>query len=338
MSVGIKSKDKIFIAGARGMVGSAIIRALKNSKYLSDSYEIKLLTPSKSEIDLRDSYKVEYWFEKNKPDLVIIAAAKVGGIFANSCFPVDFLLDNLRIQNNIINSSFRHKVRRLLFLGSSCIYPKDSKQPIKEEYLLDGPLEKTNQWYALAKISGVKLCEALRLQYGFDAISLMPTNLYGRGDNYNLNNSHVVPALINKFHLARVNDEKEVICWGTGNPLREFLYVDDLAEACIFVLENWFPSHINSPKDINNKPLQWLNVGSQDEVSIKNLAQIISKLMNYEGKIIWDTNKPDGTFRKKLDNSKIRELGWFPRFNLEKGLLKTIQFFEKDLNSQVLRL
>ena len=241
----INQDNKIFIAGHRGMVGSAIMRNLQKNGYHN------LLTSERAELDLTDNNKVKNWYKENKPDVVIIAAAKVGGIIANKSFPVQFLLDNLKIQNNLIESAFQNDVSRLLFLGSSCIYPKFAPQPIKEEALLTDSLETTNQWYALAKISGIKLCEALNLQYGFDAISLMPTNLYGPGDYYHPEKSHVIPALISKFDQAAKNNFKKVVCWGTGSPYREFLYVDDLAEACKFVLENWKPQ---------KKEIKYLNV------------------------------------------------------------------------------
>ena len=305
----ISKEQKIFIAGHKGMVGSAIFRNLKKSNYLN------LLTAERTDLDLTDSFSVKNWFKVNRPDVVVIAAAKVGGILANSNFPAQFLLDNMKIQNNLIESAWENGVSRLLFLGSSCIYPKFSIQPIKEEALLSDSLESTNQWYAIAKISGIKLCEALNLQYGFDAISLMPSNLYGPGDYYHPEKSHVIPALISKFDKAAQNNLNEVVCWGTGSPYREFLYVDDLADACKFALENWKPSR---------KDIKYLNVGTGSDIKIKEIAEIISKKCGYDGKIIWDSSKPDGTPKKLLDISKIKSLGWKPKTSLEEGLSLTI--------------
>ncbi len=338
MKNGIKDGDKIFIAGVRGMVGSAIYRLLSDPKKNFNFKEIKLLTPTRKELNLEESDQVNYWFKKNKPNIVILAAAKVGGINANNKLPTEFLLNNLKIQNNIIEASFKNKTRRLLFLGSSCIYPKAAAQPIKEEYLLTSSLEKTNQWYALAKIAGIKLCEALNHQYNFDAISLMPTNLYGRGDNYNEKNSHVIPALIYKFYFAKQNNLKFVRCWGSGKPFREFLYVDDLANACIFALNNWFPKNKDSPKDNLGKPLHWLNVGCRNEVSIKQLAEKIANLFKYDGEIIWDEKMPDGTLRKKLDTSKLNNLGWKAEVDIEEGLKRTIEHFKNELQNNKIRI
>ena len=274
------SKDyKIFIAGHTGMVGSAIKRCLTKKGYKN------LLCPGRKDLDLLDFKKVKNWFKDNKPDVVILAAAKVGGIYANSNYSGDFILENLKIQTNVIENSWKYDVKRFLFLGSSCIYPKFAKQPLKEEYLLSGLLEKTNESYAIAKIAGIKLCSALRNQYGFDAISLMPTNLYGYGDNYHLSNSHVLPAMINKFYQAKINGYKNVICWGTGSPKREFLFVDDLAEASIFILEN---ISINNEVlyDESHNFIGFLNVGSGSDVTIKKLAELISNAVGYEGKVL----------------------------------------------------
>ena len=320
----ISKTDKIFIAGANGMVGNAICRILKKNNYLN------LLTPSRRELDFFDFIEVKNWFLKNKPSIVIIAAAKVGGILANSEYPFEFLLENLKIQNNLIEMSSFTKVKRLLFLGSSCIYPRDSIQPIKEEYLLNGFLEKTNESYAIAKIAGLKLCESLRAEYKFDAISVMPTNLYGQGDNYDPELSHVLPSLIRKFTLAKKYSKENVICWGTGKPMREFLHVDDLAEACIYLLENWDAALESSPKDNKGNSLNHLNIGSGKEISIKDLALKISKILNFKGEILWDKTKPDGTPRKILDVSKINQLGWSSSIELDDGLRKTIQEFKNE--------
>tara|TARA_Y100000589_G_scaffold325389_1_gene363202 strand:- start:185 stop:1177 length:993 start_codon:yes stop_codon:yes gene_type:complete len=318
----------IYVAGAEGMVGSSICRLLKKKGYNNKGK--KLITSSRRNLDLRDGKKLEDWFYKQKPDIVIIAAATVGGIMANKMKPVDFLLDNLKIQNNLIEQSYKFGVKRLLFLGSSCIYPKFSKQPIKENYLLSDLLESTNEYYAIAKIAGLKLCEAYRKQYQFDAITLMPTNLYGPMDNYDPNESHVMPALIKKIYEAKKYKRKEIFCWGTGKPLREFLYVDDLSEAILFTLENWFPNNNNAPLNNDGDPINWLNVGSQYEISIIDLANKISKIIGYEGDILWDNKIPDGTPRKKLDTSYINRLGWIAKTDLEEGIQKTIKNFELE--------
>ena len=324
----LDKKDKIYVAGSNGMVGSAICKLLIKEGYTKENK--KLITNSKKELDLTDFEQVKKWFAENKPDIVIIAAAKVGGILANNKYPVDFLLDNLKIQNNLIESSWKNGVKRLLFLGSSCIYPKLSSQPIKEEYLLTDSLEKTNQWYAIAKIAGLKLCEAYRRQYNFDAISLMPTNLYGPKDNYSLKGGHVMAALIRKFHEAKIKNNNEVICWGSGKPLREFLFVEDFAEASIFALKKWDPNLVNSPKDNEGKSLNWLNVGSEFEISIFDLAQKIAEISGFKGKIIWDESKPDGTPRKKLDNTHLKQIGWKAITDLDCGIRKTINNFLKE--------
>jgi len=320
----------IYVAGSEGMVGSAICRLLKKKGY--DDKTKKFITTSRKQLDLRNSEKVEDWFNKNKPDIVIIAAAKVGGILANKEQPVEFLLDNLKIQTNLIEQSYKFGVKRLLFLGSSCIYPKFANQPIKESYLLTDHLETTNEYYAIAKIAGLKLCEALRRQYNFDAITLMPTNLYGPKDNYDQKNSHVMASLIRKFYEAKKFNKKKVICWGTGRPLREFLYVDDLAEACLFTLENWYPSRENSPSNNIGDPLPWLNIGSGDEISIFDLAKKISNIIGYKGEIYWNHNMPDGTPRKKLDITHINNLGWFAKTTLENGIKNSIYAFENENN------
>lgn len=333
----ISIKDKIFIAGANGMVGSAIKRNLISSGYGDKSEGGAILSPPKKDLNLLEYNDVKTWFENNNPHVVIIAAAKVGGIVANSTSPLDFILENIKIQTNLIELSYLNKVRRLLFLGSSCIYPKNSIQPIKEEYLLQGELEKTNQWYAIAKISGIKLCQAYRIQKSFDAISLMPTNLYGPGDNYNLKNSHVMAALIRKFYEAKENKLKKVVCWGNGSPLREFLHVDDLGDASVFCLENWDTNSKKAPLDIEGKPINHLNVGTGEDISIKELAYLISNFTNFKGQIIWDKNRPDGTPRKQLDISKIKSLGWAPKISLKKGIENTLkycsdEFLNKSIN------
>ena len=324
--------EKIFLTGGRGMVGSAIKRILIKKGYGNPELGGKIFSPAREEINLLNYEKLESWFKINKPTVVIIAAAKVGGIIANSCSPYDFIFENLKIETNIIELSRKFQVKKILFLGSSCIYPKLSKQPIKEEYLLDSALESTNQWYAIAKIAGIKLCESLYSQYGINAISLMPCNLFGPGDNYDLTTSHVLPALIRKFQTAKNNNHEEVICWGTGRPLREFLYVDDLAEGCIYALKNWDITSKNAPLDNSNNKLAWLNIGSGKEISIKELAEKISDLIGFEGQIIWDKNKPDGTFRKIMDSGKFRSLGWSPKTTLTDGIKIAINDFKKNFN------
>ena len=301
----INQDDRFFVAGHRGMAGSAICRALQRSGYEN------LLTASRDELDLLDLQAVQHWFAENQPTVVVLAAAKVGGIHANDTYPADFLLENLKIQTNVIETAWRSGVKRLLFLGSSCIYPKFAEQPIKEESLLTGALEPTNEWYAIAKIAGIKLCESLRKQYGFDAISLMPTNLYGPGDNYHPENSHVLPALIRRFYEEKESGAESVTCWGTGSPMREFLHVDDLGEASVFVMEKWQP--------VPDK-LQYLNVGTGVDLSIRQLAELIAEAVGFEGQILWDSSKPDGTPKKQLDISRIQGLGWKPQIPLDQGI------------------
>ncbi len=329
----INKNDSIFIAGHNGMVGSAIKRFLNKNSYRN------LLLPKRQDLDLLNYEEVKKWFKDKKPEVVILAAAKVGGIEANKAYPGDFILENIKIQTNVIENSWKSGVKRFLFLGSSCIYPKMALQPLKEEYLLTGPLEKTNEPYAIAKIAGIKLCSSLKKQYGFNAISLMPTNLYGPGDNYHKENSHVMPALIRKFYEAKKNNLKEVICWGTGSPKREFLYVDDLAEACIFVLENLANNNNNKSNENNtgSNSDNLINIGTGKDISIKNLAEIISRELNYEGKIRWETSKPDGTPRKLLNVSKINELGWEAKVSLEKGIRLTIKHYEEEMKKNSLR-
>ncbi len=328
---------KILIAGAYGMVGQAINRALLQEKLNSNTDNLTILTPSRKDLDLSNFIEVERWFKKYKPEIVILAAAKVGGILANKNYPSEFILNNLKIQTNLIEISHLFGVRKFLFLGSSCIYPKFSEQPIIEEALLTKSLEETNQFYAIAKIAGLKLCEALSIQDDFNAISLMPTNLYGPGDNYHESNSHVLPALIRKFKEAKENNEKKITCWGTGNPLREFLYVDDLADACIFALKNWNPKNKEAPKDQKGYPLHWLNVGSDSEISVKHLAEKISDIVGFEGEIFWDKDKPDGTPRKKLDSSRISKLGWKSRTKLDEGIRKTIKAYDYEITNKKVR-
>jgi len=300
----MKRDSKIYIAGHRGMVGSAILRKFNEEGYSN------IVTRSSSELDLRSQADVRLFFEKEKPDYVVLAAAKVGGIQANNIYRAEFLYDNLMIQNNVIHSAHESKVKKLLFLGSSCIYPKLANQPMKEVYLLTGTLEPTNEPYAIAKIAGIKMCEAYRDQYGSNFISAMPTNLYGPNDNYNLENSHVLPALIRKFHEAKVQNEATVTMWGTGMPMREFLHVDDLASACYFLMQSYDEK-------------QFVNVGSSSEIAIKDLAQIIKKVVGYKGEIVHDLEKPDGTPRKLMDNNLIRSFGWEPKISLEDGIRST---------------
>ena len=332
MTALLSPSDRIFVAGHRGMAGGAICRALRQAGYQH------LLTADRSELDLLDATAVQRWFVVHKPDVVVLAAAKVGGIHANKTYPADFLLDNLKIEINVIETAWRSGVRRLLFLGSSCIYPKFAEQPIREESLLEGSLEPTNEWYALAKISGIKLCQALRKQHGFDAISLMPTNLYGPGDNYHPTNSHVLPALIRRFHEAAERGDAMVTCWGTGSPLREFLHVDDLGEACVFALEHWDPGSASAPCDAAGQPLPFLNVGTGKDLSIRELAEAVAEATDFKGKIQWDSSQPDGTPKKQLDVSRLRQLGWTARIALSEGLQGTVSLFRQQLQQNLVRL
>ena len=316
----LRKDSKIYIAGHKGMVGSACWRALENSGYKN------LIGKTSKELDLRDQREVHNFLKSEKPHAIIDAAAKVGGILANDTYPYEFLMDNMLIQNNLIRSAHELDIQKFIFLGSSCIYPKLAPQPLKEEYLLTGPLESTNEWYALAKISGVKLIEALRKQYGRDYVSLMPTNLYGPNDNFDLNTSHVLPALIRKFHEAKEKGSSDVMLWGTGLPKREFLYVDDLGESVVFILEN-------SPNE------HFLNVGTGVDITIKKLAQLIQKTINYKGTIIWDKTKPDGTPRKLMDCSKIEDLGWKAQTGLKDGIELTYNWFLDNADSlRILKL
>lgn len=294
-------ENKIYVAGHRGMVGSAIVRKLS-----SEGFE-NIVTRSSSELDLRNQQAVEEFFAKEKPDYVFLAAAKVGGIVANNTYRADFLYENLMIQSNVIHSAYKHNVSKLMFLGSSCIYPKMCPQPIKEEYLLTGPLEITNEPYAIAKIAGLKMCEAYRSQYGCEFISVMPTNLYGPNDNYDLKNSHVLPALIRKFYEAKRDNIPSVEIWGSGKPMREFLHVDDLADACFFLMNTYDGQEA-------------LNIGTGTDLSILDLAHLIKKVSGYEGELVFDASKPDGTPRKLLDVSRLNSLGWKHSISLEQGI------------------
>ena len=309
------------------MVGSSIQRALLNIEYFGSRHI--LLTPTRKELNLLDEISVKNWFIKNKPTIVILAAAKVGGILANSRYPGDFIIQNLKIQTNIIESAWITGVKRFVFLGSSCIYPKNSLQPIKEESLLKNSLESTNEFYAIAKISGLKLCEALNKQYSFDAISLMPTNLYGTGDNYDLKTSHVMPALIRKFCEAKKYNHENVTCWGDGSALREFLHCDDLGDACVFILENINSYDLRNCKHFKNKESIHINIGTGIDLSIKDLAQIIKDESGFSGNILWDLEKPNGTHQKKLDISLISKLGWGYKISLLEGIRKTIKEFKE---------
>ncbi len=307
----MEKNAKIYIAGHRGMVGSAILRNLQ-----SKGYENFVLRTSR-ELDLRSQQEVAEFFAAEKPDYVFLAAAKVGGIHANNTYRAEFLYDNLMIQNNIIHQSYVHKVKKLQFLGSSCIYPKMAPQPLKEEYLLTGPLEATNEPYAIAKIAGIKMCEAYRAQYGCHFISVMPTNLYGPHDNYDLNNSHVLPALLRKFHEAKVKQDESVEIWGTGSPKREFLHVDDLAEACVFLMENYDEAEL-------------VNVGTGEDISIKDLALLIKDIVGFEGALRFDASKPDGTPRKLMDVSKLHNYGWRHQIELREGIASVYQLYVKE--------
>ena len=330
MTKKISFDDQILIAGSSGMAGNAIKRQLIKNGYGNLDLNGKLFTPTRKELNLLNTLDVENWFLENRPTVVIIAAAQVGGILANTTKPTDFLLNNLKIQTNLIEMSWRYNIKRLLFLGSSCIYPKLAKQPLKEDYLLDGPLEITNEWYAIAKIAGIKLCQALRIQHNFDAITLMPTNLYGPRDNYDLNNSHVMAALIRKFYNASLKNLPSVTCWGSGSPLREFMHVDDLGEAVVFALENWDPNANDAPSDKNGNKLSYINVGTGIDLSIKELAEKIAFYTNFKGAIKWDRDKPDGTPKKQLDITNFKKLGWFPKINLDDGIKQTIKTYESE--------
>lgn len=304
----MKPEARIFVAGHRGLVGSAILRRLSEAGFTG------VITRSRQEVDLLDQSAVNAFFDSIRPQFVFLAAARVGGIHANNSYPADFIRDNLQIEINVIDAAYRHGVDKLLFLGSSCIYPKLAPQPMPEECLLTGPLEPTNEWYAIAKIAGLKMCQAYRRQYGFRAISAMPTNLYGPGDNFSLQGSHVLPALIRKFHEAKERGDPEVEIWGTGTPRREFLHVDDLADACLFLMREY-------------EGESWINVGSGQEVSIADLAAMVAKTVGHRGSLRFNSAMPDGTPRKLLDTSRLRALGWTPRISLGAGIEETYRWF-----------
>ncbi len=304
---------RIWVAGSNGMVGKSIVRLLKERK-------CKLIFSDRKDLDLTDQRMVKNWMSKNKPDVIFLAAAKVGGIHANNSFPVNFLEENLLINLNIIKNAFINQTEKLINLGSSCVYPKNIMKPITEEQILSGPLEETNQWYSLAKISSIKLCQAYRRQFNCDFISIMPSNLYGPGDNFNASSSHVPAALIDRFHTAKINNLEKVEVWGSGKPLREFLYVEDLAKACIFLAEHYssdFP----------------INVGTGEEISIKDFAELIKKIVGFKGKIIFDKSKPDGVYKKVLNTKKVNKLGWNPTTSLESGLTKYYQWYLNNFRS-----
>lgn len=302
---------KIYVAGHRGLVGSSIVRKLRLEGYKN------LLFKTKEELDLRRQVDVEEFFNEEAPDYVFLAAAKVGGINYNATYPADFSYDNIMIQTNVIDSAYRNKCKKLLFLGSACIYPKVTPQPIKEEYFLTGPLEPSNEAYAIAKIFGMKMCEYYQQQFGFNAISLMPANLYGPNDNFVPEQGHVIPGLITKFFNAMRDNHHSIMCWGDGSPTREFLYVDDLADACLFLMENY------------NQP-NFINVGSDVEITIKDLAEIIKKELGFTGSILWDTSLPNGTPKRKTDNSRLFAMGWKPKVSFDDGLARTIQWYKEN--------
>ena len=307
-------KTKIYIAGHKGMVGSAVWRVLVSKGYSN------LIGKTSKELDLKNQQAVSDFYKKEKPEVVIDAAAKVGGILVNNDFPYQFLMENMQIQNNLIDGAHKAGIDKFIFLGSSCIYPKFAQQPLKEEYLLTDSLEPTNEWYAIAKITGVKACEAIRKQFGKDYVSLMPTNLYGSFDNFDLQSSHVLPAMLRKFHEAKENNHSPVTLWGSGTPMREFLFVDDMAEAVVFALENNLPEYL-------------YNIGSGKDVTIKELAETIQKAVGHQGEILWDASKPDGTPRKLMDVSKMAEIGWQYATELEEGIRKTYQWYIENLDS-----
>jgi GDP-L-fucose synthase len=306
--VAVNKSSRIFVAGHRGLVGSATIRLLQGRGYSN------LLFRTRQELDLTDQLAVRKFFEAERPDVVILAAARVGGINANNSYPASFIRDNLMIQGNVIDSAYRSGVSKFVFLGSSCIYPKLAPQPIREDYLLTGSLEPTNEWYAIAKIAGIKMCQAYRREYGFNAICLLPTNLYGPGDNFDLENSHVLPALIRRFHEAKIRGDDSVTVWGTGLPRREFLYVDDLADAVLYLLERY-----------DSEPI--INVGWGQDVTIRELAELVQSQVGYTGRLVFDSSKPDGTPRKLLDTTRLTSLGWRPQIRLNDGIRGTYAWF-----------
>ena len=313
--------SKIYVAGHRGLVGSAIVRRLE-----ADGYS-NLVVRTHEELDLLDQKAVADFFGVEKPDCVFLAAAKVGGISANNTYPAQFIYENLQIQNNIIHQAYLNKVEKLLFLGSSCIYPKLCAQPMKEEYLLSGFLEPTNEPYAIAKIAGIKMCQSYNRQYGTNFIAAMPTNLYGTNDNFDLLNSHVLPALIRKFHEAKLENKAEVVVWGSGSPKREFLYVDDMADGCLFLMDNFDPT-----SEQNEKGDIFVNLGVGEDVSIKELANLVQEVVGFEGKIAWDTTKPDGTPRKLQDMTKMHDLGWHHKIDLKEGIKKSYDWYQSSQN------
>lgn len=310
----ISKTTKIYIAGKKGMVGSAVWRALSSKGYTN------LIGKTSKELNLTNQQAVLDFYKKEQPELVINAAAKVGGILANNDFPYPFLMENLQIQNNLIDGALKAGIEKFIFLGSSCIYPKFAQQPLKEESLLTGSLEPTNEWYAIAKISGVKACQAIRKQYNKEYVSLMPTNLYGYFDNFDLQSSHVLPAMLRKFHEAKINNNSDVTLWGSGTPMREFLFIDDMAEAVVYAVEN-------------DLPKQLYNVGTGKDITIKELAHTIQKVVGHQGKILWDTSKPDGSPRKLMDVSKMKEIGWEYSTELESGIQKTYHWFLQNIES-----
>jgi len=309
----MEKDSKIYIAGHRGLVGSALVRRLTEPGYMN------LIVRTHAELDLARQTEVEDFFKREHPEYVFLAAAKVGGILANNTYPAEFIYSNIVVQSNVIHSSYLFGVKKVLFLGSSCIYPRDCPQPMKEDYLLSGYLEPTNEPYAIAKIAGIKMCQAYNRQYGANFISVMPTNLYGPNDNFDIQNAHVLPALIRKFHEAKVAGQKEVVVWGTGSPRREFLYVDDLADACIFLMNNY-----------NNSP-EIINIGVGKDISIRELALMVKEIVDYNGEIVFDTSKPDGTPRKLLDVSKLSSLGWQAKTGLREGIKRTYQWYVEML-------
>ncbi len=304
----MEKTSKIFVAGHNGLVGSAILRKLQQEGYSN------LIMQSRAELDLLDKRAVEHFFEEEKPEYVFLAAAKVGGIMANQSYPADFIYQNISIQSNVIDAAYTAKTKKLLFLGSSCIYPRDCPQPIREEYLLTGALEKTNEAYAIAKIAGIKMCQAYNRQYGTTFISVMPTNLYGPRDNFDLDSSHVLPALLRKFHEAKIENRNEVVIWGSGTPKREFLYVDDMAEASLYLMNNYDESEI-------------VNIGTGEDVSINDLARLIKAIVGFKGKIVYDSSKPDGTPRKLLSMTKLHGLGWRHSVELQEGIERSYEWF-----------